>query len=260
MSYDSSSRGYPPGVGAVQYDGHEQSAPGQQQAPRPFRQQSANSSQGSIGNAHEEPHAMPYGNYGSTPSLPRYQSHAGSATSLANPSPLNPAAMRSSATGYTPNPPNLRYSSSYGPVSNGHNGPAAHPLSNAMYAESSPTLAGSETPGMDKAQDEKMRLGAADQLGEYIAPSTSSGSGNSAPYRRGPKPTGLKGLYRAWGGATIADSGKDERHVKLPRLGYLDGLKFLAAWVVLNGTYFDATISNGDYSAIQRNSPLYIVR
>ncbi|KWU46719.1 hypothetical protein RHOSPDRAFT_3080, partial [Rhodotorula sp. JG-1b] len=67
-------------------------------------------------------------------------------------------------------------------------------------------------------------------------------------------------LYRAWSGANLADSGKDERHVKLPRLGYLDGMKFIAAWVVLNGTYFDATISNNDYSAIQRSSPLYIVR
>jgi hypothetical protein len=111
-------------------------------------------------------------------------------------------------------------------------------------------------------RDEKVRLGAADQLGEYIAPSTSSGnsSQNSAPFRRGPKPTGLRALYRLWSGANLADSGKDERHVKLPRLGYLDGLKFIAAWVVLNGTFFNATLNDNDYSAIQRNSPLYIVR
>jgi hypothetical protein len=131
-----------------------------------------------------------------------------------------------------------------------------------MYMESSPTLAGSDmmSPNAEKHQDEKMRLGAGDQLGEYIAPTTSSSSGNSAPYRRGPKPTGLKALYRAWSGANLADSGKDDRHVKLPHLGYLDGMKFIAAWVVLNGTYFAATIADNDYTAIQRNSPLYIVR
>ncbi|GAA6049559.1 hypothetical protein JCM3770_000847 [Rhodotorula araucariae] len=231
-------------------------------APRPIRQGSSTNS--STHSVDADPNTMPYVSYGaSSPSLPRYQSQTGSATSLANPSPLNPAATRSSAAGYSPNPPNHRYSS-YGPAGGigAHAGQAAHPLSNAMYMESSPTLAGSEvmSPGADKAQDEKVRLGAADQLGEYIAPTTSPSGGNAAPYRRGPKPTGLKALYRAWGGANLADSGKDERHVKLPRLGYLDGLKFIAAWVVLNGTFFDATISDNDYSAIQRDSPLYIVR
>ncbi|GAA5932242.1 hypothetical protein JCM3775_001170 [Rhodotorula graminis] len=261
MSYDphrahhADQHAYPP-AGSSPYSSDQDQG---MAAPRPFRQgSSANSSQHSIEGATADPSTMPYVNYSaSVPSLPRYQSQPGSATNLANPSPLNPAATRSSAAGYSPNPPNHRYSS-YGPQP----GQGAHPLSNAMYMESSPTLAGSEgmTPGAEKGQDEKMRLGGADQLGEYIAPSTSSGSGNSAPYRRGPKPTGLKALYRAWGGANLADSGKDERHVKLPRLGYLDGLKFIAAWVVLNGTFFSATISNDDYSAIQRNSPLYIVR
>ncbi|KAJ8297016.1 GTP-binding protein Rho3 [Rhodotorula toruloides] len=230
-------------------------------APRPFRQgSSANSSTNSID---EQTGQLPYVNYGSQPSLPRYQSHAGSATSLANPSPLNPAATRSSAQGYSPNPPNVRYSA-YGGYQGqqGAPGQGAHPLSNAMYMESSPTLAGSDmmSPNVEKHQDEKMRLGAGDQLGEYIAPTTSSSSGNSAPYRRGPKPTGLKALYRVWSGANLADSGKDDRHVKLPHLGYLDGMKFIAAWVVLNGTYFAATISDNDYTAIQRSSPLYIVR
>ena len=37
-------------------------------------------------------------------------------------------------------------------------------------------------------------------------------------------------------------------------------MKFIAAWVVLNGTLFDATLTSGDYSVIQRNSPLYITR
>lgn len=262
MSYDpqrghhTDPHAYPP-AGSLPYGSDQDSG---MTAPRPFRQgsSSANSSQHSIEGASADPSTMPYVNYSSSvPSLPRYQSQPGSATNLANPSPLNPAATRSSAAGYSPNPPNHRFSS-YGPQP----GQGAHPLSNAMYMESSPTLAGSEgmNPGAEKGQDEKMRLGAGDQLGEYIAPSTSSGSGNSAPYRRGPKPTGLKALYRAWSGANLADSGKDERHVKLPRLGYLDGMKFIAAWVVLNGTFFSATISDDDYSAIQRNSPLYIVR
>ncbi|GAA5995213.1 uncharacterized protein JCM10292_004602 [Rhodotorula paludigena] len=218
-------------------------------APRPFRQgASANSSQGSLDQHDPAALQMPYVNYASTPSLPRYQSTMGSSTSLQTPSPLNPAAaIRGPAS------PNSRFPP-------GHQ---AHPLSNAMYMESSPTLAGSEvlnSSGGEKGHDEKLRLGGADQLGEYIAPTTSSSSGNSAPYRRGPKPTGLKALYRMLSGASLADSGKDERHVKLPRLGYLDGLKFIAAWVVLNGTFFDATISENDYSAIQRDSPLYIVR
>ncbi|GAA5891114.1 hypothetical protein JCM6882_006426 [Rhodosporidiobolus microsporus] len=234
-------------------------------APRPFRQgPSANSSNGSF----EDPSQMPFVPYGSSssPSLPRYPSSTpGSATNLSNPSPLNPAATRSSAAGYSPNPPNQRFSSYgyQGVGGGGAPGQGAHPLSNAMYMESSPTLAGSEvmSPNAEKMQDEKMRLGGGDQLGEYIAPTTSSSSGSgSAPYRRGPKPTGLKALYRFWSGANLADSGKDERHVKLPRLGYLDGLKFFAAWVVLNGTYFDATLSDNDYTAIQRSSPLYIVR
>ncbi|GAA6038976.1 hypothetical protein JCM8097_000136 [Rhodosporidiobolus ruineniae] len=251
----------------MSYPPHGASPYGEQDAsitaPRPFRQgSSANSSTGSV----DDPTQMPYVNYASSPSLPRYASSTpGSATNLANPSPLNPAATRSSATGYSPNPPNHRFSAYgyQGVGGNGQPGQGAHPLSNAMYAESSPTLAGSEvmSPNADKIQDEKMRLGAGDQLGEYIAPTTSSSSGsNSAPYRRGPKPTGLKALYRFWSGANLADSGKDERHVKLPRLGYLDGIKFFAAWVVLNGTYFNATISDNDYTAIQRDSPLYIAR
>ncbi|GAA6063631.1 hypothetical protein JCM10212_000132 [Sporobolomyces blumeae] len=265
------SRPQPTRVITMAYSGHgDPSFPPPshfQEGNRPFRQgSSANSSTHSID---EQPSSMPYVNYASTPSLPRYDSSRGSATNLANPSPLNPAATRSSATGYSANPvnPNNRYSTfgynGQGNPAGAHHGP--HPLANAVYMESSPTLAGSEvmSPSEEKIRDEKMRLGGADQLGEYIAPSTSSGNSSSsasAPLRRGPKPTGLRALYRLWSGANLADSGKDERHVKLPRLGYLDGLKFLAAWVVLNGTFFNATLSDNDYTAIQRDSPLYIVR
>lgn len=128
--------------------------------------------------------------------------------------------------------------------------------------DSSPTLAGSEHMS---PSDEKMRLGAGDSLGNYSvpqsAPRDTSGSTQGTPYRRGPlKATGLTAVYRALSGANLADSGKDERHIKLPRLGYLDGLKFFAAWLVLNGTFFDATIEDNDYTAIQKSSPLYIVR
>lgn len=145
--------------------------------------------------------------------------------------------------------------STYGYVGN-NGGNNAHPLSNAMYMDSSPTLAGSDnmSPG-----DEKMRMDAGDRLGDYTGPRDTSPT-NNAPYRRGQQATGFTAFYRSISGANIADSGKDERHVKLPRLGYLDGLKFFAAWLVLNGTFFDAVLTGSDYSFIQRNSPLYITR
>ncbi|KAK4702093.1 hypothetical protein P7C70_g4132, partial [Phenoliferia sp. Uapishka_3] len=237
--------------------------------PRPFRQgsgsvaSSAGSSNGddsSDNNGRNGGVGGPYYNSSSTPSLPRYTSgvsQSGSASYLPNPSPLNPSAARGGRDSSN------RYSTygygGQGGNGNGNNG-GAHPLSNAMYLDSSPTLAGSEpmTPA-----EEKTRLAAGDQLGEYISHGPSSpttSSSTAGPYRRGPKATGLQALYRAWSGANIGDSGNDERHIKLPRLGYLDGLKFIAAWVVLNGTLFDATLTSGDYSFIQRNSPLYITR
>lgn len=72
--------------------------------------------------------------------------------------------------------------------------------------------------------------------------------------------TGLNLLYRKLSGQSIADSHKDDRHVKLPRLGYLDGFKFIAALIVLNSSLFDAVLSNNDLTVIQINSPLYIFR
>ncbi|KDE09630.1 hypothetical protein MVLG_00037 [Microbotryum lychnidis-dioicae p1A1 Lamole] len=240
--------------------------------PRPFRSSSANSSMHSgedlVNGSHgTHPGYSPYANSsGSTPSLPRYQSQQ---QLPPNPSPLGPSSRPPYATTPGSNSPSTRFSP-YGYQNSGgaQGGQSAHPLSNAMYMDSTPTLAGSMTPS-----EEKMRLGAADSLGEYIAPSTAGhtrGQGpasavqphaSPAPYRRGPlKATGLTALYRAWSGATLADSGKDERHIKLPRLGYLDGIKFIAAWIVLNGTFFSATISSHDYAFIQRNSPLYITR
>jgi hypothetical protein len=70
----------------------------------------------------------------------------------------------------------------------------------------------------------------------------------------------LAKIHRAWTGAAIGDSGIDERHVKKKRLGYLDGLKFFAAVIVMNGTLFDAVLTENDYKPLQRGSPLYIFR
>lgn len=227
--------------------------------PQPFRSSSTNSSTHSSDNelmggaGHQGGGGYPYQH--SNPSLPRYQSQQ---QLPQHPSPLNPSAVprqQYQREGTSSSQTSSRFSS-YGNPQHGQ-GNGAHPLSNTMYMDSSPTLAGSE---VLSPSDEKMRLGNNDQLGEYIAPSNVNTSGQ-APYRRGPlKATGFTAVYRAWSGANLGDSGKDERHIKLPRLGYLDGIKFIAAWVVLNGTFFDAVIGDNDYSFIQRNSPLYITR
>lgn len=248
-------------------------------APRPLRTSSANSSMhsstgddydiaggrgqgGHPGSGQHGPSPYSYGH--SNPSLPRYQSQQ------QLPSPLNPSAA--ARQGYSRDGNGPSYSSSrFSSYNNGGShtpgnpgGPGAHPLSNTMYMDSSPTLAGSE---VMSPSEEKMRLGAGDSLGEYIQPvgqrdtTMQATSSNNAYRARGPlKASGLTAMYRAWSGANLADSGKDERHIKLPRLGYLDGLKFIAAWVVLNGTLFDATIEDNDYSVIQRGSPLYSTR
>lgn len=224
---------------------------------QPFRSSSTNSSTHSsdnelMGSAGQHG-GYPYQH--SNPSLPRYQSQQ---QLPQHPSPLNPSAVprqQYQREGTSSSQTSSRFSS-YGNPQHGQ-GNGAHPLSNTMYMDSSPTLAGSE---VLSPSDEKMRLGNNDQLGEYIAPSAVNTSGQAA-YRRGPlKATGFTAIYRAWSGANLGDSGKDERHIKLPRLGYLDGIKFIAAWVVLNGTFFDAVIGDNDYSFIQRNSPLYITR
>ncbi|KAK4055191.1 hypothetical protein OIV83_000471 [Microbotryomycetes sp. JL201] len=238
----------------------------QMTAPRPFRSSSsANSSTHSADDSSSSgdtrpppaPHGYPYAAYGSSGSLPRYQSQQ---QLPQNPSPLGPSRQPLYRDGAS-------YSSSsrlsaYG-NGNFNGAPGPHPLSNAMYMDSSPTLAGSEHMS---PSDEKMRLGAGDALGNYSVPPSNgahdtTNSTQGGPYRRGPlKATGLTAFYRALSGANLADSGKDERHIKLPRLGYLDGLKFFAAWLVLNGTFFDAAIEDNDYTAIQRSSPLYLVR
>jgi hypothetical protein len=201
----------------------------------------------------------PYASH-STPSLPRYssgQSVASSTNYLPHPSPLNPSAMRGGREGTNSSQASSRFSS-HGYAGGHQSNNGAHPLSNAMYMDSSPTLAGSE---LMSPRDEKMRLGSGDQLGDYIEPRDRAfPASNGTTYRRGNQATGLTAFYRMLSGATLADSGKDARHVKLPRLGYLDGCKFIAAWVVLNGILFDAVLTTSDYSFIQRQSPLYITR
>ncbi|MBW0524628.1 hypothetical protein O181_064343 [Austropuccinia psidii MF-1] len=67
-------------------------------------------------------------------------------------------------------------------------------------------------------------------------------------------------IHQAWSGHLIANSAIDDRHIKKKRLAYLDGLKFLAALIVLNGTLFDAVLTENDYKLIQKSSPLYIFR
>ncbi|KAI8457063.1 hypothetical protein BY996DRAFT_4578843 [Phakopsora pachyrhizi] len=158
---------------------------------------------------------------------------------------------------------------------------APHPLSHATYADSGPTSSESQngpsinTPTSGSAKSFEKSSGPDSHNGYHPAPtnvsnsalnasdySLSSRSANAYPTNRrelvhyGP----MARLHRAWTGASVGDSGIDERHVKKKRLGYLDGLKFLAAMIVLNGTLFDAVLTENDYKMIQRGSPLYIFR
>lgn len=219
------------------------------------------------------------GHYGSQPSLPRYASNSSSLvspTSANGPtpqtmSPLNPLASRqppntgmSGMNGQTGQhmggngSMNGRYSTyGYGNGGPGAQG-GAHPLSHALYADtrdSLPTLAGT-----DDDLDEKKRLAS-------FPPSSSSSSGDSrsgrtvGPGRRAIAGNAANSAYKRWSGAFIADSGSDPRHTKPERIGWLDGLRFVAAWIALNGTFFDAALPNTtSYSAIQRTSPAYIFR
>lgn len=220
---------------------------------RPYR--AGSSSHSSINEQDSDlTRASPYGYGGSSQSLPRYSSGHSSLNYLptagysSNTSPLNPAVTRGGQS-------NGGRLDSYGYAGAGRQG--AHPLSNAMYMDSSPTLAGSEAAN---SSDEKIRKPVSDIGTDYQTPPTTT-QVTPASYRRQPKPTGLTALYRFLGGQNIADSGRDERHVKLPRLGYLDGCKFIAAWLVLNATLFDSVLTSGHhYGIISRNSPLYITR
>ncbi|WAQ85581.1 hypothetical protein PtA15_6A209 [Puccinia triticina] len=155
-----------------------------------------------------------------------------------------------------------------------------HPLSNPTYLDSSPTLStepqtlSGSTPHTPSAQSlEKSASPINDphhhQSNLYQqAPTSASPELNLSSSRPSSfiarreivHHSPLAKIHRAWTGAAIGDSGIDDRHVKKKRLGYLDGLKFFAALIVMNGTLFDAVLTENDYKPLQRGSPLYIFR
>lgn len=250
--------------------GGQQQQYGQQMPPPPPQQYYSNQQQG----VYAQPPQSP-GAYGSHPTLPRYASQTSMGPSSPSLSPLNPSAQQyhhqhrggpSPTNSYTSSNPSSHNNypssnsnanglgsrfSSYGYANGGPGAQGgAHPLSHALYADSpsSPTLAGD----VDDISDEKKGLGS-------FPPSSSASSGGdsrSSNNRRlnagnkGYESSGLSGAYKRWSGAFIADSGVDERHRKPERIGWLDGLRFFAAWLVINGTFFDATIGNSDVGDI----------
>lgn len=266
-----------PPMHPVQQGGYGGQQHHQQMMPPPPSQQQyyQQQQQQQPGGVYAQPPLSP-GAYGSHPTLPRYASQ----TSMGGPaspslSPLNPSAQRggpSPTNSYTSSQPSsagTNYSNGGNPNNNGlgsrfssygygNGGPGAqggaHPLSHALYADSpsSPTLAGDMD---DSISDEKKGLAS-------FPPSSSASSGgdsrssNNRRMTRGQQQShrnhegGLGGAYKRWSGAFIADSGVDESHRKQDRVGWLDGLRFFAAWLVINGTFFDATIGNSDVSAV----------
>lgn len=229
------------------------------------------------------------GAYGSQPTLPRYASTNSMQSSQQQygyqqrqPQQQQQYSQQQQQQSYNSGV-NPRYST-YGYANGGpgaHGG--AHPLSNALYADnspSSPTLAGDHDD-----MDEKKGLAS-------FPPSSSSSSGDSRSNngmggRGASKPVNA---YKRWsqtltgmgGSGSGPSSPIDDRPIRLERIGWLDGLRFLAAAIVLNATFFNATITNPNvrsvqrqfgvwfgltypcdfqsYSAIQRSSPLYIFR
>jgi hypothetical protein len=156
---------------------------------------------------------------------------------------------------------NSRYSS-YGYANGGPGAQGgAHPLSHALYADnspSSPTLAGDHD-----EMDEKKGLAS-------FPPSSSSSSGDSRSN------TGIKGAnsnngkpaYKRWSqslagmGGSSDPSAIDSRPTRLERIGWLDGLRFLAAAIVLNATFFNATITNANvrspFLGVALSSPPFV--
>ncbi|KAG0146785.1 hypothetical protein CROQUDRAFT_656973 [Cronartium quercuum f. sp. fusiforme G11] len=196
-----------------------------------------------------------------TPSLPRYSS----------PAPLHQTG-RVPHNGYIP--------SNQAPIGGPRPYISPHPLSHATYAESNPTLSETDT-SLEKRFGPSSNITSSTALSpgvEKYNNTTDSNAHSSSPIHHNnnsqislsarsnvgiayPQEYGMMTkIYRGWNGNAIADSGVDERHVKKKRLGYLDALKFLAALVVMNGTLFDAVLSENDYKVIQRDSPLYVFR
>lgn len=152
-----------------------------------------------------------------------------------------------------------------------------HPLSQPTYADSSvPTLTGSDRSAEKRfmAGPPSPGLGGPEKFinesHTHLSPTTGLSASHSnhsqaslsarSAVAYAPEYGMMTKIYRAWNGSAISDSGVDERHVKKKRLGYLDALKFFAALAVMNGTLFDAVLSENDYKVIQRGSPLYIFR
>ena len=134
---------------------------------------------------------------------------------------------------------NARYST-YG---HGNGGPGAqggaHPLSHALYADSpsSPTLAGDH----ESTLDEKKGLAS-------FPPSSSSSSGDSRSAQNQPGAhNGSSGFKRISG--AFASAVEEERRTKQERIGWLDGLRFIAAWIVINATFFNATVTDPNVRA-----------
>ncbi|GAA95226.1 uncharacterized protein L969DRAFT_92511 [Mixia osmundae IAM 14324] len=204
-----------------------------------------------------------------------------------------------------------RYQSNYGTYGNstsdlsvsplptgGRNNP--HPLSHALYADSSHTLGGTTLDGdasSSSGSDELRRNGAngKSQLGSGGSSYGTSGStlvngsskrpsfqsnrpgraglpaytrSNSYSSTPGMNTSGLSYLKR-WSRPHLAGTSAGVSPAQLSiaaakgkaaRLGYLDGLRFILAMVALNGTFFSAVLDTNAYGFIQRASPLYIVR
>ena len=205
----------------------------------------------------------------SQPSLPRYTSQASSLGSPLNPAVMGSNGMRPGSSGgsssngaYGGSNPSLvnagpRYGGNgygYGAGSQG----SAHPLSHALYADSPVSSPRSQQhpPQSPRMQQQRMQShnGHDEKLGLASFPPapSSSSSGSSGPRARAARDRAANAgnsAYRRWSGAYIADSGVDARHTKTERQGWLDGLRFLAAWAVVNATFFAAVIPDANVSS-----------
>ncbi|EGG12604.1 uncharacterized protein MELLADRAFT_76238 [Melampsora larici-populina 98AG31] len=203
------------------------------------------------------------------PSLPRYSSPA---PQHGHPPPRN-------------NNPYPQQAPLTGPRPFVHNSGPPHPLSHATYADSNPTLNETDVSIEKRFGDGHSSTMNSSSLGlglhsgvhqpeKFINPNHSPRLSPSAAHSNSsqlslsarsavaypPEYGMMTKIYRAWNGNSIGDSGVDERHSKKKRLPYIDALKFFAAIAVMNGTLFDAVLSENDYKVIQRDSPLYIFR
>lgn len=190
-----------------------------------------------------------------------------------SPSPLNPANRATSSNSIASSnsslgPPGAAGAGRYSTYGYANGGPGAaggpHPLSHALYADSpsSPTLAGGDD---DHNMDEKKGLAS------FPPPSSSSSSGSSSNNNNGnrqfsrlarnggggpaARDSTANNAYKRWSGVLAADASKEGRHSKLERIGWIDGLRFFVACVAMNGTFFAATITNDQVSAVEAQSP-----